>query len=62
VKSPERDVAAPGTVVLGQLVGALGGRDVHRHHDHVGRVVEIERHDVLVLEGRLVVGAQIPRK
>jgi hypothetical protein len=48
--------------VISELIRPLGGRDVYGHHDEVGGIVEVERHDVLVLEGRLVIGRQIPRE
>ena len=50
VQPAEGDVDAARTVSIGDLVGPLGRRDVHRHHDEVGLVVERERLDVLVLE------------
>lgn len=43
-----------------QLVGAAGGRDVDLDHDQLGVVVQVERLDVLVLQGDLILGVEIP--
>jgi hypothetical protein len=59
VDPAERDVDASAAVVVGDLVGAVGATDVDLDADQVGLVVEVERLDVLVLKGDLVIISQI---
>src|SRR6187397_579767 len=45
-----------------EAVGAIGVRDVDLNDDEVGMVIEIDRLDVLVLDGCLDVGVEIRRE
>ncbi len=45
--------------MIGDLVGAAGAGDVDLDHDQVGRVVEVERLDVLVGESDVVIGVEV---
>ena len=49
VQPAERDIGASGAVVIGEAIRAVRRRDVDLDHHQVGRIVEIERLDVLVL-------------
>jgi hypothetical protein len=59
VQSTQHDVGSAPAIVIGQLVGPAGGRDVGLDHHQVGLVVEVERFDVLVLERDLIVVVEI---
>ena len=62
VQAAERDEDAFRPVVVGDAVGAARVGDVDLDDDEVGRVVGVERRDVLVHQHRLVVGPEIGRE
>jgi hypothetical protein len=62
VQPAETDVRSTPAVLVRQLVGAAGGRDVDLNHDQLGVVVQVERLDVLVLKRDLIIGVEIRRE
>ena len=58
----QADVSALAPVMVGQAVGAVGGGDVDLDDHQIGLVVQVERLDVLVLQGDLVVLIQVTRQ
>ena len=62
VKSAERYVSAPAAVVVGEPVGTVRRGDVDLDDNQVGRIVQVEFLDVLVLKVDLIVVVEVPRK
>lgn len=55
VQSPDRHECAPGAIVVGDAIGAIGVRDVRLDQHEIRAVVEVELLHVLVHEHRLIV-------
>ncbi len=55
VKTAKRHVGAFAPVVVGQTIRPVRGGDVHLNHNEVGRVIQMERLYVLVLNLHLIV-------
>jgi hypothetical protein len=52
-------MAAAGTIMVCQLVGASRRSDVDLDHDQFGAVIQVEVFDMLILDRHFVVGVEI---
>ena len=59
MQAAKRDEDAARAVVISDAIGAAGVGDVDLNDDEIGLVVEGQGLDVLVNDGRLVVGRQV---
>jgi hypothetical protein len=62
VQAAQGDMRAASAVVVGDAIGTIRGGDVDLDNDEVGRVVQIEHLDVLVLNLHIGVRVEIGRQ
>jgi len=59
VQAAEHDVHTAGAIAVGDLVRAIGVRDVDLDDDEIGCIVQVQRLDVLVLQHDLDGGVEV---
>src|SRR5574341_997341 len=62
MQTAETYVGASGTVMVGNLIGAVGGGDINLYHNEVWLIIQAEGFDMLILKIDFVVRVEITRQ